>query len=34
MIGAKDNEHKVAKMNFILKNAMEYNMFRFITGSK
>lgn len=33
-IGSKENQFKVAKMNFILKKPMEYNMFRFISGSK
>src|SRR5699024_11002087 len=33
MIGLQDDQHKVAKMNFILRNPVDYNMFRFIDGS-
>lgn len=33
-IGSAENKYKVATMNFILKKPLEYNMYRFITGSK
>lgn len=32
MIGLSDQQHKVAKMNFILKHPVDYNMYRFIDG--
>lgn len=33
MIGLQDDQHKVAKMNFILRHPVDYNMFRFIDGN-
>ena len=33
-IGLSDNKHKVAKMNFVLENPVDYNMYRFIDGEK
>lgn len=33
-IGLSEDKHKVAKMNFILENPVDYNMYRFIDGEK
>ena len=33
-IGLTDDQHKVAKMNFIMEHPVDYNMYQFIDGEK